>query len=156
MPLIKKYFAVIIAVLIGGGLFAWYQVITGFIKFYGIYQTLFRIKDCALPNPVTTPCFYGAIGFIVAIIWAVKIYRKSVISRKDVLYFTYFMIGCTIFGFSNVVNEFYLFSKATSGTITGCSGLITNPWQSPCLIGSSFYLLALLISVVSLKISKNQ
>jgi len=151
----KKYLTAIIVVLIGGGIFAWYQVITGFMRFYGIYQTIFKVQNCAFPNPVTTPCFYGAIGFIVALVWAIKLYRKADLNRKDVLYFTYFMIGCVIFGFSNVAIEFYQFSKATSGSITGCSGLITNPWQSPCLKGSSFYLLTLIISFFALKTHKS-
>jgi hypothetical protein len=141
----NRIWQLLIIAIAGGTIFAWYQVVNGFSSFYGIYGTIFRIKDCTFPNPVTTPCFYGAIGFIVALIWAVKIYQSK---DHHLNQFLYFLIACNIFGFSNVAVEFYKFNKATSGAIQGCSGLITNPWQSPCLKGSIFYLASLIILLV--------
>jgi hypothetical protein len=82
----KSYLAASIAVLIAGALFAWTQVVTGFIGFYEYSGTLFKIKDCAIPNPVATPCFYGAIGFLAALGWAITLVRKPAVERKQILH----------------------------------------------------------------------
>ena len=55
---------------------SWYATITNFIAFYNIEGTIFKIKDCVLPNPIVTPCFWGAVAFIVTLYFSYKLLKK--------------------------------------------------------------------------------
>ena len=56
--------------LVVGTVIAWSTVTLGFIRFYRAEGTILKFTNCALPNPLTTPCLYGAIAFLLALIWA--------------------------------------------------------------------------------------
>ena len=56
-----------------GTVIAWSTVTLGFIRFYRAEGTLLKFTNCALPNPLTTLCFYGAIAFVLALLWAVSL-----------------------------------------------------------------------------------
>src|SRR3989338_2833048 len=59
------------AAMLAGGVFLSASALAGqFRIFYGLYGTIFRFRDCAIPNPFVTPCLYGAIAFLVAFVWA--------------------------------------------------------------------------------------
>ncbi len=122
-------------ILAGGTIFAWYTVFSDFYRFQRIYGTIFRIENCSIPNPLTTPCFYGAIAFVIALILSIKKMEKP-------LYFL--IIGGTIFAWSNFGYEVYKF-YATTGIKTSCAGIITdNVFTTPCFYGAFIYLLALI------------
>ena len=55
-----------IAVLAGGSLFAWTTVLADFRRFLQAGGTLGQLTGTAYPHPVLSPCFYGAILFLVA------------------------------------------------------------------------------------------
>jgi hypothetical protein len=122
-------------ILFGGSIFAWYTVFNDFSRFQRIYGTIFRIENCSVPNPVTTPCFYGAIAFVIALILSIKKNEKP-------LYIL--LIGGTIFAWSNFAYEVYKF-YASTGVKTSCAGVITNNvFTTPCFYGACIYLLALI------------
>ena len=122
-------------ILAGGTIFAWYTVFNDFSRFQRIYGTIFRIENCSIPNPVLTPCFYGAIAFVIALVLSVRKLEKP-------LYVL--LIGGTIFAWSNFGYEVYKF-YATIGIKTSCSGVITeNVFSTPCFYGALIYLLALI------------
>lgn len=122
-------------ILFGGSIFAWYTVFNDFSRFQRIYGTIFRIENCSVPNPVTTPCFYGAIAFVIALILSIKKNEKP-------LYIL--LIGGTIFAWSNFAYEVYKF-YASTGVKTSCAGVITNNvFTTPCFYGACIYLLGLI------------
>ena len=131
---LQKLLTIILA---GGSIFAWYTVFNDFSRFQRIYGTIFRIENCSVPNPVMTACFYGAIAFVIALIFSVKKMEKP-------LYFL--IIGGTIFAWSNFAYEVYKF-YASTGVKTSCAGIITdNVFTTPCFYGAVIYLLALITS----------
>ena len=138
---LQKLLTIILA---GGSIFSWYTVFNDFSRFQRIYGTIFRIENCSVPNPVMTACFYGAIAFVIALIFSVKKMEKP-------LYLL--LIGGTIFAWSNFGYEVYKFYIAT-GVKTSCAGVITNNvFSTPCFYGASIYLLAL-VTILCIKFGK--
>jgi hypothetical protein len=99
----NKLLKILTLVLLGGTIFAWYTVAQDFIRFKNIQGTIFKVSDCLIPNPVTTACFYGAFGFLAAVIWSYKI-LKFVGERRvaHVKYLLLFTVGCVLIGSINL------------------------------------------------------
>lgn len=147
--MIKKLYLSQIGVLLGGVLFSWYTVYADFLRFYGTEGTIFKIKDCVYPNPITTPCFYGAIVFLVALAWALYVYRDNIFSsrvKKQQKLWLILLAG-TAFGWVNFGFSLFKFYAADVGEQVTCSGVPTdNPFLTPCFWGSVIYLIAFLLS----------
>lgn len=134
--------------LIFGVGFSWFTVINDFIRFQTIYGTIFKIANCSVPNPVTTPCFYGAIAFFISLILLLK---------KKYQYLKYLLIGGTIFAWSNFIYEAYKFYLPSNTAKLGCSGiLVENIFTTPCFYGAVIYLTALIIFVLSFRYLKTK
>lgn len=145
---IKTLFLVQSIVLLLGTLFAWFIVFSDFIRFYNLYGSIARIKDCTIPNPVTTPCFYGAFAFLGAFIWSVTIFKGSekyrAHSQKRL---QFLLIGSTLFALGNLFLEFYRYYFLSSPV--SCSGVpSSNIFTTPCFIGSVFFLASLTLSTI--------
>lgn len=128
--------------LLSGTLFAWFTVGNDYMR----YLSNERI------NPVKTPCFYGAIGFLLSYLFSVYILfsrkEKQKILEK---YLVIFLIAGTLFGWGNFVIElckFYIFK----GPKTSCSGyVVSTPFVTPCFYGSMLYLISLISSILAFK-----
>ena len=130
----RKIELILSLILAGGVLFSWFTVINDFIRFNRIYGTIFRLINCSVPNPIATPCFYGAIGFIIAFYLSLKLKINQL---------WYLLVGGTIFAWSNFGYEAYKFYSST-GVKTSCSGIVTNNiFTTPCFYGSVIYLISL-------------
>jgi len=145
MNLKKSATIVQLLVLCGGMIFAWFTVIRELINFYTTEGTIFKIADSVYRNPVVTPCFYGAVGFIVIIVWAFFIWRefdesKQIIHRK---WHTLLLLGGTLFAWSVVTWEWWQIKQAAGAPVVGCSGLMDSIFDSTCLYGALFYTLSL-------------
>lgn len=141
-------------VLLGGALFAWTTVVNDFRRFYAIEGTVFKIQDCAIPNPVTTPCFYGAFAFLIAFVWSLFLLKKS--SEKQEAgerKLRWFLVASTLFAWGNFSRTLYTFySTPPAAEKVGCSGqLVSSPFLTPCFYGSVIFLAALLVSFVLLR-----
>lgn len=137
--------------LLMGTIFAWFTVISDFTRFYNIYGDITRISNCVTPNPVTTPCFYGAFAFLGAFIWSLFINKssrpKKIINQKKL---HILLIGSTIFALSNLALEIYNFYFSSASTQMSCSGVPSdNIFVTPCFIGSMFFLGSLIISWIT-------
>lgn len=146
----KKLFWLQPVVLLAGSIFAWYTVYTDFARFYGLYQSFTRIQNCVIPNPITTPCFYGAFAFVAAFIWAVIIQKlpraKQAVQQSRLVLL---LIGSTIFAWSNLAIEIYNYYFKAQGDKISCSGVATdNIFTTPCFIGSMIFLISLVISLI--------
>lgn len=153
----RKLYLGQVIVLLGGVFFSWYTVYTDFLRFYNSEGTIFKIKDCVYPNPVTTPCFYGAIVFLIALVWAVYVARDAVISsqaKKQQKLWLILLAG-TAFGWVNFGFSLFKFYTSATGDKVTCSGVPTdNPFFTPCFIGSAIFLIAFLLSWYVMKKSR--
>lgn len=134
--------------LLGGGtLFAWYSVATDALRFYRTEGTLLKFSDCVYPNPVTTPCFWGAVLFVVILVLAVRRAREQRIVQLLVL--------GTVFAWGNFFWGVRSFYQAPSGEGTSCSGVpVDSPLESSCFYGALFFTAALGAGVAYLRALK--
>ncbi|OHA79334.1 MAG: hypothetical protein A2747_02745 [Candidatus Yonathbacteria bacterium RIFCSPHIGHO2_01_FULL_44_41] len=141
------------ATLLGGTVFAWTTALVDFMRFYNAEGTLLKIKDCIYPNPVTTPCFYGAIAFAVAFAWSVALLKKEgEMRRKSEKYLLVLLSAGNVFAWTNFLRLVYDFYTALPGQGVGCSGVPTaSPFTTPCFYGSAIFFVALLIALIILK-----
>ena len=133
--------------LLAGTIFAWYTVFNDFLLFYADEGTFFKVNNCIIPNPVTTPCFYGAFAFLGAFIWSLFILGfNPERQKKNYFYLIWLLIGSNIFAWTNFTIILVRFIQAQGHPALGCSGQITtNPFTTPCFIGASIFLLSLII-----------
>jgi hypothetical protein len=129
-------------VFLGAGvIIAWSTVTLGFIRFYRAEGTLLKFTNCAFPNPLTTPCFYGAVAFLVALLWAASSARGAMPKPHGYEGLWWLLLASTIFGWSNVAYEFWTSHQSPTGFIVSCTAQsISSPFQSPCLYGSTMFL----------------
>ena len=137
-------------VLLTGTIFAWFTVYSDFSRFYNLYGSLTKISGCTIPNPITTPCFYGAFAFLGAFIWSLYLHKmpqeKIIVQQKRL---SILLIGSTIFAWSNLALEIYNFYIQKASSRVSCSGVATdNIFTTACFIGSMIFLVALIISFV--------
>lgn len=148
----RKYLFLISALGIGT-LFSWYTVVTDFIKFYAVQGNLYQVTNCYIPNPVTTACFYGAWAFLAAFIWSIYIYRSALDKQLMLMKrLVWFLVAGTIFAWTNFTILLVRFLNTPVGEPTvGCSGQLTsNPFTTPCFIGSVIFLISLVIGAGTL------
>jgi len=127
--------------LVVGTVIAWSTVTLGFIRFYRAEGTILKFTNCALPNPLTTPCLYGAIAFLVALIWAAYLASHTMSIGRGYEHLWWLLLASTIFGWSNVAYEFWRWGQSPTGFIVSCTTeSISSPFQSPCLYGSTMFL----------------
>lgn len=140
-----------VLVLAAGTIFAWVTVYNDYVRFYALYGNLFRFKDCAIPNPLTTPCFYGATGFIIALALALVILRKFLAGQdysklqRVLLWLTGLgsIFAWTNFGYS--ATRIWM----SGGQGVTCSGVVSsNPLTTPCFVGAVIYLISFFISAL--------
>lgn len=144
----KKLTILLQVVLFVGVIFSWYTVYQDFSRFYAQEGTFFKVKDCVVPNPVTTPCFYGAFAFLAAFVWSIRI-PKMPEDKKfwQYQYLSYLIIASVLFAWSNFIFILAKFLMRPKGSIAiGCSGqVMTNPFNTPCFIGAAIFLVALVV-----------
>ncbi len=136
------------ALLLAGAIFAGYNVTKNFIRFYHFEGTLFKFKNCVVPNPATEACFYGAIAFIVALAWSIMILRSQADHIRKLQHYLWWFLGAgTIFAWYNVSKEFIQFYITRPGAALGCSATpITNPFLTPCFAGACIFFLSTILA----------
>jgi len=139
-----EYKKIRIVALALGVIVSWYATIGAFAQFYQYEGTLFKIKDCILPNPITTPCFWGALAFFIALVLAVKFFKKS--NVKFETYFIYFMIASVLFAWGNFAIELKGIEPVPGAIIAPCPASGKNPFLTPCFFGSVLFTSSLLLS----------
>lgn len=154
----KKFLYLQSLVILAGALFAWSTIFGDFVRFSQVEGTLFKIKDCLVPNPVLTPCFWGGWAFLIALVWSLFILKMpSEKQRVHQKYLVILLVAGTIFGWSNFGYGWLKFIANESKPIVGCSGLlVADPFNTPCFFGSLFFTASLLASLVVLKKHKSQ
>ena len=142
----KKLFIAQTLILLGGTIFAWSKLIPQLIEFQAIYGTLFHFKDCAIPNPLITTCFYGSLAFLAAFIWSARLAWNF--NEASARYLRYFLLFCVIFAgsvFSYEVIDYYKIFAGESIPISCSPGV--PPFQTPCFYGMLFFLATFVFSI---------
>ena len=142
-------------ILLIGIIFSFSTLTLEFLTFYKNEGTIFKIQDCIHPNPIKTPCFYGAWGFVFAYFLNRYVnYLEDPLKKSKYLdYLMYFLLFGTAFAWYNNWSTFidFYINKATD--TFGCSGqLVTSPYATPCFIGACIFSFALLISIIRKKL----
>ncbi|OGC46098.1 hypothetical protein A2V49_04080 [candidate division WWE3 bacterium RBG_19FT_COMBO_34_6] len=152
----RKYLLYIQSIiLLSGTIFAWVTVYKDFARFYNLYGTVTKISGCVIPNPVTTPCFYGAFAFLTAFIISLFILKKpdNFLLQKRLIIL---LIAGTIFAWSNFGYEVYKFYLASNVDKISCSGVPTeNVFATPCFVGACIFLSGLLASIFTKKCARS-
>lgn len=122
-----------------------------FFALYAVANDYLRFVNENGVNPLFTPCFYGAIGFLLFYFYSLYIYFAAENKRKKhQKILMILLVGGTIFGWTNFTIElcsFYIFKNPTS-----CSGASTiSPFLTACFYGSIIYLLSLSASIFAFK-----
>ena len=142
----KKYYFLQLFLLLSGTIIAFVSVYDDFVRFYGAEGTIFKIENCTYPNPVLTPCFYGAFAFLGAFFGTLVVLREKDISIKirREKYLSWFLVGGVLFSWGNFTK---LYLDYFQGSQIGCSGApMTIPFQTPCFYGATLFLLSLFAS----------
>ncbi len=147
----KKHYYFQASLLFLGNIVAFISVYDDFVRFYGAEGTIFKIENCTYPNPVLTPCFYGAFAFLCALIWTCLILKKDehLLRIRQEKYLSWFLVGGTIFAWGSFTK---LSLDYFNGSRIGCSGApMTIPFFTACFYGSVLFFLALITSWMILK-----
>lgn len=105
----------------------------------------------SLVNPLTSPCLYGSIAFLVALTWTIFVVFKKdytkVVSHERKLWLL--LLAGTIFALVNNIPIIYNFYTQPSSM--GCSGnIITNPYTTGCFMGLVCYFAAFVFGSLGL------
>jgi len=127
--------------LAAGTLFAWYNVSLQFSKFFVYYDTVFHFQNCIVPNPLLTPCFYGATAFAVAFMWSIVLALKP--NQRSFTWLIRFLLFGVCFALVVLAYETLDFYKLIDlgGVSISCSPGVF-PLKTPCFGGLLFFLFA--------------
>lgn len=145
----KNAYVLRVILLLAGIAVSWVAVINSFVNFYNVEGTIFKIKDCLIPNPITTPCFWGALAFLGGTMWAYKLHKNSNIKKEK--YFFYFITFCILFAWSNFAIELRGVTPKPGAIIAPCPAAPYGPFLSPCFFGSILFTLTFLLNFYVLK-----
>ena len=142
----RKFYYAQSLVLFGGSLFSWTVLMGNFSQFYSIYGTIFRFRDCyLLDNPMLTPCFYGAVAFVVALIWSLVLTFSAQSSAASQKWLSRLLLFGVVFAISVLSYETAQYYKLFSGPGISCTpGAV--PWKTPCFFGAIFFIVSFGIS----------
>jgi hypothetical protein len=110
------------------------------------------MSGCAVTNPIITPCFYGALAFLAAFVWALTILRsapEAVLQRQRGLQLL--LAAGTVFAWGNFTYEVYRFmqSKPAPSAFSCPAGEVAvNPLMTPCFYGALIFLTTLVVSIL--------
>jgi hypothetical protein len=140
---------VLVLVLLAGVIFAFVTLVGEFRYFYDLEGTIWKFTDCATTNPFLTPCFFGAIAFVIALVWsalnAFKLNGEKQIQQYK--YLSFLLAGGTLFAWGNfaiTVVKYY----QDAGNIACGVVPIENPLQSSCFVGALIYTIAFAVCLI--------
>jgi hypothetical protein len=141
-----------VAVLAIGTGFSWITLVFDYRRFFASGGHVLNISGCAVTNPIITPCFYGALAFLAAFVWALAILRSGpevVFKRQRGLQFL--LAAGTVFAWGNFTYEVYRFMQpqpAASAFSCPAGEVAVNPLMTPCFYGALIFLTALVVSIL--------
>lgn len=144
-----------VAVLTIGTGFSWITLVLDYRRFFASGGHVLALSGCAVTNPLITPCFYGALAFLAAFVWAIAILRSppaAVLKRQRSL--QVLLASGTVFAWGNFAYEVYRFMQphpASSAFSCPAGEAVVNPLMTPCFYGALIFLTALVVSVLTVR-----
>jgi hypothetical protein len=148
----KTWMDMRVAVLAAGALFAWSIVATDLYQFTLTGGDLTQFGGTALPNPLVTACFYGAIGLTVALRWAIRLEPHGGDARGE-RHLAWLLLAGTVFALGNLGYE-CSWSRHPGGPSPCTGGAIFNPLETPCFVGFLFYFAGFTITWVAARAAR--
>jgi len=141
----------LIVFLVIGAAIAWSTSILAMTRFYASEGTLVRFNNIGVTNPLITPCFWGAVAFLVCLGSAGYLYSRipqgAPLSGYNSL--SWLLVACVLFGAGNVAYESWRLNSSPTGSIIGCTAEpMTSIFQSPCVYGTLMYLASMITAFV--------
>ena len=137
-------------VLTVGAVFAWTTVLGDVSRFVAAGGHLTQFRGCSVPNPLGTPCFYGAVLFVVALVWAMSQLQAAEPARRAQRQLVGMLVAGTLFAWGNFAWEMWRYWHRAGGAFTSCSGtLAVHPIATPCFTGAVLYLAALVAALLA-------
>lgn len=138
-----------------GVLWSWFNVIKQGKIHYEVEGSLTKIKDCAVTNPILTPCFWGAVAFLISFVLSILIIKaKKQKSKKFQGWLKKLTFVGTLFAWAVVGSESYDYFSNKMQPIQTCTGIVKNPLESACFVGAIIFTLSFLISTKIFKKSE--
>lgn len=138
-----------------GTAFSWLTLVFDYRRFFAAGGHVFEVSGCAVANPLVTPCFYGALAFLAALVWAVAVLLAppdTVTQRQRGL--NWLLTAGTVFAWGNFAVEVYRFTQPQpSVSAFSCpkEEAMVHPLMTPCFYGALIYLAALAVSMFILR-----
>src|SRR5512144_2720715 len=143
------------AVLALGTLFSWLTLVFDYRRYFAAGGQVLELSACAVANPLVTPCFYGALAFLLAFAWAIAILRSApgtVAKRQGHL--QWLLVAGTLFAWGNfayLAHRFLQPQPAASAFSCPPGEQAANPLTAPCFYGALIFSAALVVSVLILR-----
>lgn len=143
--------------LAAGTVFAWFTLVGDYRRFFAAGGQVFELSGCMVRNPLLTPCFYGALAFLTAFVWAIVLLRSAaaaaaVAKRQRGL--SWLLAAGTVFAWGNFGYELLLYSRQRPASAFSCpppGEVLVHPLMTPCFYGALIFLAALVLSLLILK-----
>jgi hypothetical protein len=144
-----------VALLVIGVMFSWLTLLFDYRRFFAAGGHVLEVSGCIVANPLMTPCFYGALAFLAALLWALSVHRatpEAMIQRQRGL--NWLLAAGTVFAWGNFAYEVYRFTQpkpSTSAFSCQKEAVLVHPLMTPCFYGAVIYLAALAVSMLILR-----
>jgi len=143
-----------VALLGAGTAFSWVTLVADYRRFFAAGGRVFELSGCVVQNPLLTPCFYGALAFLIAFAWSVAILRSSPqVARARERGLVWLLAAGTVFAWGNFAYEVLRFFSAqkTSSSFSCPPGEgLVHPLLAPCFYGALIFLAALVTAIALL------
>ena len=155
----KKLLGIQTLIIAAGVVYSWSRVVIQLQTFYARYGTIFKFKDCEMPNPLATACFYGAVAFVAAFIWSLNLYLSKEPAQKSEKHLRNFLLFGVCFAATVLAYEFLLYYKVliflqlVVPTVTCSPGVF--PLKTPCFVGFNVFLIGFIFASYVVKKSKH-
>ncbi len=141
-----------VGVLASGTLFSWATLILDYRRFFAAGGRVLELSGCAVANPVATPCFYGALAFLIALVWAIVILRSApAMAARRQRGLHWLLLAGTLFAWGNFAYEVYrYFRQPAAPSPFACppGEAVGNPLLAPCFYGALIFMTALMVSLL--------
>jgi len=143
------------AVLAAGTAFSWYTLVDDYRLYFAAGGEWFQWSGCSVTNPMQTACFYGAIAFLIALVWSLGVLAGTpnrVMGRQRGL--NWLLAAATVFAWSSFAWEMFAAANHQPAPKFSCPPLPQAPVQyldQPCFYGALMFLAALMISQLVLR-----
>jgi ABC-type transport system involved in cytochrome c biogenesis permease subunit len=147
--------------LIAGTYIGWSTIFKEINKYCEItgdgYSSLLTFSGTITKNPLLTPCFWGSIAFVIALVWSLMIVleKDKVRARLSEKRLLWLLGGGTIFALGNNAPILYRYFFTPNEKGLSCGGTyIDNPFTTACFLGFCAFFAAFILGIVWYKLNR--